>query len=152
MLMATQTGSAEDAAKEACEALEAEGLEVHWKDLAMISEIDFLKEASCILAVVSTWGDGEPPDDALPFFEALRDSDPIGLKDTPVSILGLGDSQYDIFCGCSKELEKELVRHGGRMLLPRIDCDTWYDDELKQWIDDLKSAFSLYKPAGTATP
>jgi len=86
---------------------------------------------------VSTWGDGEPPDDAVPFFDELRDSEPVGLNQPPIAILGLGDSGYDLFCGCGIELERELLRHGAKSVVPRVDCDVWYEDELKQWKEDL---------------
>lgn len=141
LLMATQTGNSEDVAEDVRDALSDAGIPVHWQDLAMQSDITILRQASCILAVVSTWGDGEPPDDAVPFFEALRESEAMNLPGTPIAILGLGDSGYDIFCGCGKELEREIIRHGGKPFLPRVDCDVEYDDEVEKWIADLVVAF-----------
>lgn len=137
LLMASQTGGAEDAVDETRHLLESHGISVEWHDLAEREDLSFLKEASFIIGVVSTWGDGEPPDDATPFFEKLRSQSPLSLPDTPIAILGLGDSGYDIFCGCGKELEAELIRHGGKSIIPRVDCDVWFDDELKQWHSDL---------------
>ena len=143
LLMATQTGSAEDVAIQVKEALEESGFNIKWQDLAMLEDISFLREASLILGVVSTWGDGEPPDDAVEFFNKLRDSDPLNLPGTPIAILGLGDSGYDVFCGCGKELEKELQRHGGSPILARVDCDVWYDEDVATWINDLREKLLL---------
>ena len=139
ILMATQTGGAEDVANQIRETLKEKDLSASWHDLAEIDQVSFLKEASLIIGVVSTWGDGEPPDDAVPFFEELRAHASLDLPETPMAIIGLGDSGYDIFCGCGIELEKELIRHGGKPLLPRADFDVWYDDELKQWLQNLKN-------------
>jgi len=143
LLMATQTGNAEDVAEQVKEALESEGYQVDRQDLAMKEDISFLREASLILGVVSTWGDGEPPDDAVEFFNKLRESAPLSLSGTPIAILGLGDSGYDIFNGCGKELESELRRHGGIPILERVDCDVWYDEDVAAWINDLRNKLSL---------
>ena len=136
LLMATQTGGAEDVANDILEDIKKRGLKAEWRDLADDDDISFLNDATLIIGVVSTWGDGEPPDDALPFFEKLREESSLNLAKTPMAIIGLGDSGYDIFCGCGKELEKELIRHGAVSVIPRADFDVWYDDELKQWFDD----------------
>jgi len=136
--MATQTGSAEEVAKDALELFQSSGFTPIFHDLADDDDISFLTEATLIIGVVSTWGEGEPPDDAEPFFEKLRRSPPLNLKDTSIAIFGLGDSGYDIFCGCGKELERELIRHGGESIIPRVDCDTWYDEELEKWLSDLQ--------------
>lgn len=139
LLMATQTGGAEDVATEVRESLEDKGFSPTWYDLADHEDITFLKNASFIIGVVSTWGEGEPPDDAVPFFEELSQQASLNLAETPLAIIGLGDSGYDIFCGCGKELEKELIRHGGKVIIPRADFDIWYDDELKAWLSQLEN-------------
>ena len=142
ILMATQTGSAEEVADEVKETIEAEGYSVDYHDLADESNLRFLSDATFLIGVVSTWGDGEPPDDAVPFFDLLRESPPMGFAKTPIAIMGLGDSGYDIFNGCGKELEKELIRHGGYSIIPRVDCDVWYEDELSQWLNDLRQTLA----------
>ena len=136
LLMATQTGGAEDVANDILEDIKKRGLKAEWRDLADDDDISFLDDATLIIGVVSTWGDGEPPDDALPFFEKLREESSLNLAKTPMAIIDLGDSGYDTFCGCGKELEKGLTRHGAVSVIPRADFDVWYDDELKQWFDD----------------
>ncbi|MEM6911106.1 MAG: flavodoxin domain-containing protein [Verrucomicrobiota bacterium] len=140
-IIASQTGTAQDAAEDAAEAFAEAGFPVNLVDLAMLEDVNFLKEADFILGAVSTWGEGEPPDDAVPFFEALKAAPPLGLDGTPSAILALGDTGYDLFCECGKELERELIRHGGEMAVPRVDCDVWFDDELKGWIKNVLEAF-----------
>lgn len=38
-----------------------------------------LAKSSTLIAFVSTWGDGDPPDDAVPFFESLVDEEDLPL-------------------------------------------------------------------------
>ena len=142
LLCASQTGNAEDVSEDVISQLTEAGYPVRLVDLCCEDDLSPLKEASCILAVVSTWGEGEPPDDAVPFFENLKDASSLDLTDTPYAILGLGDTGYEQFCECAKILDRELARHGANELLARVDCDVWYDDELEQWISDLKNVFS----------
>lgn len=139
LLFATQTGTAEEVAEEVRDELAEGGISVELCDLCMTEDLGVLRGARWILGVVSTWGDGEPPDDAVPFFENLRVASSLELSETRIAILGLGDSGYDIFCGCGKELERELIRHGAQVGLDRVDCDVWYEEELAGWIVTLRA-------------
>ena len=137
LIHARMTGNAEFVADNAKEALEKAGHTVKEFSLNEEEGINFLhQESDCIVGVTSTWGEGEPPEDAVPFFENLRNAEPLKLNRS-IAVLSLGDSSYDIFCGCGKELEKELIRHGGTPLLERVDCDIDYEDDSDQWIENL---------------
>jgi len=151
LLCASQTGNAEDVSEDVINRLGDAGYEIKLIDLCYESDPAQLRNASCILGVVSTWGEGEPPDDAVPFFENLNDSEFLGLVDTKISILGLGDTGYELFCECGKMLERELQRHGASILLPRIDCDVWYDDEIDKWVSELQNVFRQNTPLSATT-
>ncbi|MDP0489914.1 MAG: flavodoxin domain-containing protein [Verrucomicrobiota bacterium JB023] len=142
IVFASMTGNAEDVAAELHDHLCDRSLPVRLLDLSLHEDITVLEEADCILGVVSTWGDGEPPDDAVPFFDNLSQAEPMGLGGMPFAVLGLGDTGYDQFCECGKILERELLRHGGKPMLPRVDCDVWYEDEVESWRDQLLALFS----------
>lgn len=150
LIFGSQTGMAVDAATDAVKALAAAGHPVHPTDLAQRKTADFLRDCSVLLAVVSTWGDGEPPDDALPFYESLRKTAPLGLSHLRFSVLALGDSRYDQFCEAGKELERELLRHGAGVLSPRVDCDDGYTDQLPVWVAQVIS--ELAPAAAVASP
>jgi len=147
LLVASQTGNAEDVADEVHASLTQQGLPVVQHDLSLNNDINILTSASCVLGVVSTWGDGEPPDDAVDFFDNLRDAESLGLEQTPISVLGLGDKGYDRFCQCGIELERHLLRHGGKVLIPRVDCDTWYEEEVESWKKALLAELPNLLPA-----
>ncbi len=143
ILSASQTGTAEDVASELEAFLSSQGHQVTAVDLCDTDDIGFLSTAHMIVGVVSTWGDGEPPDDAVEFFDNLTGAEPLGLSESRFSVIGLGDSGYDLFCECGKILERELLRHGAKPLLPRVDCDVWYEDEIAQWKSDFQEALTV---------
>jgi sulfite reductase (NADPH) flavoprotein alpha-component len=51
------------------------------------------------------------------------------------SVLALGNTTYDHFCKCGRELDAALERHGAVRLHPRVDCDVDYDDPAGRWIE-----------------
>lgn len=142
-MMATQTGNAEDAANTLRKSLTAAGHQVQWVDLALHKDAGFLHASTLALAVVSTWGDGEPPDDGVPFFESLRRSSPMGLGHLRIAVLALGDSNYDKFCESGRELERELIRHGASVLAPRFDCDDDYSAGLAAFTGQVLAALEV---------
>ena len=94
-----------------------------------------LKQANCVLVVASTYGDGEPPDDAAPFWEAIVHGNGLDLSGVKYSVLALGNTTYDHFCKCGRELDAALERHGAMRIYPRVDCDVDYDDPAGRWIE-----------------
>ncbi|KRY73620.1 Methionine synthase reductase [Trichinella pseudospiralis] len=69
----------------------------------------FCIEKEClVIFVVSTTGDGEPPDSAHRFFTCLK---------------RLGDSNYNTFCGAPKALEKLLLQLHAKAFYPTGYCD-----------------------------
>jgi len=79
---------------------------------------------ACLLAV-STHGDGVPPPEARPVFDALKAAVAAraGAKPPPFSVLALGDTSYDKFCAAGKALEAYLLQLGGSLLSTRCDIN-----------------------------
>ena len=77
-----------------------------------------LTQTSCVLMVVSTYGDGDPPDDAAPFWEAVVHSNGLDLSGVKFSVLALGNTTYDHFCKCGRDFDAALERHGADAHLP----------------------------------
>lgn len=108
-----------------------------------------LKQASCVLMVVSTYGDGEPPDDAAPFWEEVVRGHGVDLRGLRFSVLALGDATFDRFCGCGRDFDAALERQGATRLYPRVDCDVDYDEQAQQWFDGVLAKLRQH---GYATP
>lgn len=82
-------------------------------------------DPTLLVLVASTTGDGDVPDNATKFYRFLkRDPKRTALKDKEYLLLGLGDTNYDVFCGGAKRLDRELVKLGMKCLGER----GWADD------------------------
>jgi len=87
--------------------------------------------------ISSTWGDGDPPDNAAGFWSWLNATSSPRLESLRFGILGLGDRSYADFCGASKKFDARLEALGARRLLPRGECDVDYEAAAKEWIEAL---------------
>jgi sulfite reductase (NADPH) flavoprotein alpha-component len=134
ILYGTVTGNAERLANKLAAALRHSGLTSRVRDMAHCQP-NVLTQANCVLMVVSTYGDGEPPDDAASFWEAVVHGNGLDLSGIKFSVLALGNTTYDYFCKCGRDFDAALERHGGIRIHPRVDCDVDYDAPAKQWLD-----------------
>jgi sulfite reductase (NADPH) flavoprotein alpha-component len=133
LLYATVTGTAESLALQIAAALRATGQHVKVRDMAHCQP-QALTRTNCVLMVVSTYGDGEPPDDAVPFWEAVVRGNGLNLRGVKFSVLALGNTTYDQFCQCGRDFDAALERHGATRIFPRVDCDVDYDAPAAYWL------------------
>lgn len=149
ILFGSQTGNSQGLAKQAGKTLEEKGFQVN-----VASMNDFkpnqLKKIQNLLIVVSTHGEGEPPDSALTFHEFLHGRRAPKLDDLRFSVLALGDSSYEFFCQTGKEFDQRLEELGGTRIHPRVDCDLDYDDPAAEWLDGVISGLSEAQGANSA--
>lgn len=149
ILFGSQTGNSQGLAKQAGKTLEEKGFQVN-----VTSMNDFkpnqLKKIQNLLIVVSTHGEGEPPDSALTFHEFLHGRRAPKLDDLRFSVLALGDSSYEFFCQTGKEFDQRLEELGGTRIHPRVDCDLDYDDPAAEWLDGVISGLSETQGASSA--
>jgi sulfite reductase (NADPH) flavoprotein alpha-component len=134
ILYGTMTGNSEALAKKLADALRPTGFTACVRDMAHCQP-DVLEQTNCVLVVASTYGDGEPPDDAAPFWQAVVRGKGLDLSGVKYSVLALGNTTYDHFCKCGRELDAALERHGAVRFYPRADCDVDYDEPAKRWLD-----------------
>jgi sulfite reductase (NADPH) flavoprotein alpha-component len=134
MLYGSVTGNAETLANKLAAELRRAGLTIRVRDMAHCQP-NVLTQANCVLLVVSTYGDGEPPDDAAPFWEAVVRGNGLDLTGVKFSVLALGNTTYDHFCKCGRDFDAALERHGATRIYPRIDCDVDYDTPATHWLN-----------------
>jgi len=91
--------------------------------------------------ICSTWGDGEQPDNAIDLYEATVDSDDGCLGGLNFAVLALGDTAFDLFCEAGIQWDDVLEQKGGNRINDRIDCDTDYDDEAEEWLEETIGLF-----------
>ncbi|WP_349747092.1 sulfite reductase flavoprotein subunit alpha [Pseudomonas frederiksbergensis] len=132
---ASQSGFAEQLAWQTAGQLQAAGLPVKVQPLADVSEQD-LRDSSNALFVVSTFGDGEAPDSARGFERKVLGRAP-SLESLNYAVLGLGDRQYQHFCGFARRLHTWLGAHGGKTLFAPVEVDGGDPYALRHWQQQL---------------
>ncbi|TCT09722.1 assimilatory sulfite reductase (NADPH) flavoprotein subunit [Paralcaligenes ureilyticus] len=111
----SQTGNAKRIAESLFERTEALGLAVRLvrADRYVTRE---LKDEQLLYIVMSTQGEGEPPDDSRSFVEFLLGRRAPKLPQLKYAVLGLGDSSYPLFCGVTQNIDARLAELGAERL------------------------------------
>ncbi|USB31764.1 assimilatory sulfite reductase (NADPH) flavoprotein subunit [Paenibacillus sp. YPG26] len=150
VLFGSQTGNSDRLAKKLTKQLEENGFQVTVSDMGSYKSNN-LKKVENLLIVVSTHGEGEPPDNAIPFYEFLHSKRAPKLDGLRYSILALGDTSYEFFCQTGKDFDKRLEELGGKPLTPRVDCDVDFDEAAAEWMTQVLASLnegSSAQPAG----
>jgi len=136
ILFGSQTGTAEALAKRVAKEAEQRGFAPQVMALNDYAKAN-LDRSSKALIISSTWGDGDPPDNATSFWSWLQSEAAPRLDHLQFAVLGLGDKNYSEFCGASKKFDSRLESLGARRLVPRCECDTDYETVAKNWLNGL---------------
>ena len=133
---ASQTGQAEDIATQTAQLLHQAGVPVRLQALGQLTADDLL-QAERLLCVVSTYGEGDPPDSAMPFMQGLMTDAALDLSRLHVGVLALGDRTYAQFCGFGRALTSWLGERGVQPLFEPIEVDRNDAAALQQWRQQL---------------
>ncbi|KAK3813893.1 MAG: hypothetical protein J3R72DRAFT_461979 [Linnemannia gamsii] len=140
---ASQTGNAESISRNIYEQAQERGFKAQHYALNDHAKVDWDKE-DCLVFVVSTTGDGDPPDNSTKFWRHLRKLKGVGLTKAKYTILGLGDTNYDNFCQTAKRLDTRLQELGATPFYPRglADDATGLEEVVDPWIKNLWPALA----------
>lgn len=103
-------------------------------------------EDELLLVICSTTGQGDVPEDIQPWFEMLKSKVPYlpGLK---YSVIALGDSSYETFCGAGVQFDDLLSECGAMRVgeLLKIDaCETMEPEvEAKAWLQSWNALIDM---------
>lgn len=139
ILYGSQTGNGRGIASELAAKAQAQGYAVN---LASMSEykVRQLKQETLLLAVVSTHGEGEAPDDAIELHKFLASKRAPRLENLNYSVLALGDSSYEFFCQTGKDFDERLSNLGATSIQPLVECDVDYESAAEQWQEHVLEA------------
>ncbi len=140
ILYGSQTGNAKGVATQMKEQAESRGLSAK-----LVSMSDYkptaLKKEKFLTVVVSTYGEGEPPEDGETLHAFLATKKAPKLDGVKIAVIGLGDSSYEFFCQTAKDFEERLNKLGAESVYQRADLDVDYEEEAATWIQGALDAF-----------
>lgn len=136
ILYGSQTGNSRQIAEKLHAAFEARGQQTTLQNMLNYRGSQLKKEEN-LIAVVSTHGNGEPPDEALGFFKFIHADKAPKLEHLKFGVLALGDSAYDEFCQTGYELDSRLVELGAQRLSDLVACDVDFADDAADWHDSV---------------
>ncbi len=136
IIYATETGNSKRIAMELAANVEQQGFkaELHSMDNFRPAALRKLKNAAF---VISTHGEGDPPDDALDLFEYLENERAPRLSNLNYQVLALGDRSYQLFCEAGRKLDKRLQALGARPFAQRVECDVDFTGGAKTYSDEV---------------
>ncbi|WP_088049853.1 assimilatory sulfite reductase (NADPH) flavoprotein subunit [Virgibacillus dakarensis] len=146
ILFGSETSNGQTLAEELTKKIKEQGFKATCSALDDF-KVKKIKDVQDLLIVTATHGEGDPPDNAISFYEYLHSRRAPKLKDLRFSVLSLGDQSYEFFCQTGKDFDKRLEELGGERLYPRIDCDVDFDEPAEEWINGVVEKISEAKEA-----
>ncbi|WP_376870065.1 assimilatory sulfite reductase (NADPH) flavoprotein subunit [Aeromonas veronii] len=150
ILYGSQTGNAKGIASAIKAQAEARGLPVTLASMADYKPKQ-LKKESHLLVVVSTYGEGEPPESAVDLFEQLKKGKIGKLDGLKFAVLGLGDSSYEFFCQTGKDFDDFLAKAGAERIYELASLDVDYQDAARSWGEQALNAIASTLSTGAAS-
>lgn len=146
ILFATSMGNAESLASSLADLLGSGGHHCEIANVATLPPMALALEARPVIFCASTWGEGDPPDDAVEFWDLLQFLPDGSLPSLSFAVYALGDRNYEEFCGFGRKLDECLAAKGARRLVDRVDNDTDYEEHLHPFSQSLLQALDRIVP------
>ena len=155
LVYGSQTGNAKRIAEALAAKFEAEGLPVRLLRADAYPSRE-LKDERFLAIVISTQGDGDPPDDARALVEFIEGKRAPQLPQLRFAVLGLGDSSYPQFCVIGQRLDARLEALGAQRWVARADADLDIDTIAAPWstqvLAEAKEALKPRPQLASVTP
>ncbi|MCC5854038.1 MAG: flavodoxin domain-containing protein, partial [Alkalimonas sp.] len=126
ILYGSQTGNARHVAEQLAAEAKAKQWTVNLLDMADY-KANQLKNEQFLTIVTSTYGEGEPPENAEAFYKFLFSKKAPKLPQLKYAVLGLGDTSYEFFCKTAQDFDQRLAELGATALQGRQDLDVDYE-------------------------
>lgn len=149
ILYGSQTGNAEGIGEQLKSGAEAKGYAAQLIDMDDYKPNQLKKEQNLVV-LVSTHGEGEPPDNAIGLHEYLYGKKAPKLDGLKFAVLALGDTSYEFYCQTGKDFDQQLEKLGGTRVLDRVDCDLDYEDAAEEFVSQALDSFGKELGGGDA--
>ncbi|XP_034998099.2 methionine synthase reductase [Hippoglossus stenolepis] len=144
VLYGSQKGQAQSIAEGIAEEAQDHGLGAELSCLSENEKYNLEKENAPVVFILSTTGDGEPPDNALQFVKRIKKKtlSTDHYKHLCYALLALGDTNYANFCNCGKTVERRLQELGATQFYAAGYADDGVGLEvvLDPWLEGLWKA------------
>ncbi|MDG1667818.1 MAG: assimilatory sulfite reductase (NADPH) flavoprotein subunit [Opitutae bacterium] len=152
VLFGSESGNSEGLADQTVKTATKSGFKAKAVSMADINPAK-LKGIENLLVIVSTWGEGDPPENSVDFVSILMSDKAPQLSGTRFSVLSLGDTSYEHFCKTGIDVDARLEALGAQRIYDRKDCDVDFDDDYAAWSTGALAALSaLVTVAPAASP
>jgi sulfite reductase (NADPH) flavoprotein alpha-component len=98
--------------------------------------VEKLEKEDFLIVIMSTQGEGDPPQNAVKFFDNISNSS-ANLSKTRFAVLGLGDSSYPLFCKAGEVIDEQLARLGAQRALPFQKADVDFTPVAEKWFTEI---------------
>ena len=151
ILYGSQTGNGKGIAEQLAARAREKGFGINLQSLAEYKPSQ-LKREKLLSFVISTHGEGAPPDDAELFHEFLLSRKAPSLAGVHYTVLALGDSSYVNFCQTGREFDGRLAELGAERLQALVECDVDYENRAAGWVGDVLARLPDLISAGAPVP
>ncbi len=151
ILSASHTGNGRKISENLLAAVKAIGVQARLVKAGDYQPREIAKE-KLLYIVISTHGDGDPPDEARALYEFLGTKRAPQLPELQYSVLALGDTSYPKFCEAGRVVDERLSKLGAKRLLPRVDCDVDFEKLAQTWSDDALARMREFKEKSAPAP
>lgn len=133
LLFGTETGNSKSVATQLAAIAKKNGIVTKLAGLDQYRITDLSKE-EYLFIVISTQGEGEPPEAAKKFYDYIHQNE-LDLRNTKFSVLALGDSSYPLFCKTGEDVDTRLEQFGATRVVSLQKCDVDYEADANQWFN-----------------
>ena len=101
-------------------------------------------ENSLVIFVVATYGEGDPTDNAIPFYEWLKEDQELdGLN---YAVFALGNKTYEHYQGFGRYVDKRVMELGGNQIfeIGEGDDDANIEEDFVVWREKFWEAVCLF--------
>ena len=113
IISASHTGNGRKICEKLLAAVQAAGVQARVVKAGDYQPREIAKE-KLLYIVISTHGDGDPPDEARGLYEFLGTKRAPQLPELQYSVLSLGDSSYPKFCEAGRVVDERLAKLGAQ--------------------------------------
>jgi sulfite reductase (NADPH) flavoprotein alpha-component len=150
IVFGTDTGNSKKLASAFSMLAKKKGLRVKLQSLDHYRPEDIARE-EYFFVIVSTHGDGDPPEAAKKFYTYIHGQS-IGLEKLHFGVLALGDTAYPMFCKTGEDIDSRLNNLGGKRVLALQKCDTDYEQTASVWFESVLRILDSHSTTPASMP